>query len=151
MPARGTIGMALYMGDGASTESFDKVAGVTGLRELMGASANAIDTTTIEDLYRTFMGGLIDPGSVGFDILYDPVDGSHDSATGLLSKMEAAGTTHNFALKFATLNPVQWFAFSGVVTNFAPNANLDDAMRASITIKVSGKPTFSGTAPTGAT
>jgi len=114
-------------------------------------SQTAVDTThhTSTSRFRTFVPGFSDGGEVSFDIRYIPTDATHDETanTGLVGLFGATSTT-TFVLTFpdngATSNSN--FSFDGIVTDLTPTADLDTSLDASVTIKVSGKPTFTAAA-----
>ena len=100
-----------------------------------------IETTTIDqydgsepDPYKTYVGGLIDSGSVSLDTIFDPNALSNQRL--LEADIEAA-------------NPVEYrivyrdggmWTFSGVLKEMTPTHGMDDIHRQTLGIKVSGKP-----------
>lgn len=100
-----------------------------------------IETTTIDqydgsepDPYKTYVGGLIDGGSVSLDTIFDPNSLSNQRL--LEADIEAA-------------NPVEYrivyrdggmWTFSGVLKEMTPTHGMDDIHRQTLGIKVSGKP-----------
>ena len=118
---------------------------VGGLTSISGVeiSADTIDVTTLDstDGYREFIGGFIDGGEVSADGYLSDL-GTAEAT--LVTKV--GGDEEECVITFS--NGATW-AFDGVVTGFSTSADLEDAIGFSITIKVSGKPTFTaGTAGT---
>lgn len=116
---------------------------VGGLTSISGVeiSADTIDVTTLDstDGYREFIGGFIDGGEVSADGYLSDVGTEEETLVGLVG-----GAEQSCDITFS--NGAKW-AFDGVVTGFSTSADLEDAIGFSITIKVSGKPTFTaGTA-----
>lgn len=111
------------------------IRGPTGRREL-------VDVTNHESQggYREFINGLNDAGEITFDINYLPFDGTHDASTGLLADFDS-GIRRAFNLVFPDSGATTW-SFNGLVLGFEVSAAIDDALIASVTIKVTGAPTF---------
>lgn len=118
---------------------------VGGLTSISGVelSAETIDVTTLDSTggYREFIGGFKDGGEVSADGYLSDL-GTAEAT--LVTKV--GGDEEDCVITFS--NGATW-AFNGVVTGFSTSADLEDAIGFSITIKVSGKPTFTaGTAGT---
>jgi predicted secreted protein len=118
---------------------------VGGLTSISGVelSAETIDVTTLDstDGYREFIGGFIDGGEVSADGYLSDL-GTAEAT--LVTKV--GGDEEECVITFS--NGATW-TFDGVITGFSTSADLEDAIGFSITIKVSGKPTFTaGTAGT---
>jgi predicted secreted protein len=138
--AQGTL---LKIGDGGSpSESFTTIAEVKSITG-PGLTSDSLDVTTHDtsDGYREFIQGLKDGGTLDFDINFVPTLAEHDASTGLLS-MYDDGDRHNFQMVFPDDSETTW-TIPGFVQNFSINAPVDDVLSASVSIKVSGKPTLS--------
>lgn len=133
------FGTLLKRGDGAATEVFTAIANATNITA-PGLSRNTIDVTAHDspDRYMEFVGGLIDPGEVSIDVNYDPA--VHDTLILDLEDTEP----RNYQLVFPDdpTTPTTW-AFAAVMTGFEASAPYDDKLTATLTFKVSGKPTIS--------
>lgn len=135
-------GTLLQMGDGASPEVFTTIAEV---KDIKGPSIkrDTIETTSHDAIdYRTFIGGLADGGEVGFDIQFGPSETTHIDTSGLLSKLVGAALPSSATNFQIVLPTAQVWAISGIVTGFEMSAPVGDLLMASITIKVTGKPTW---------
>lgn len=145
-----TFGVKLYMGDGASTEIFTQVEGVLDMGSIFGFARNPIDTSKLASVWKEFLAGTIDPGSVDFSLAFDLNEPTHDGTTGLLARM-TEGARAQFAVEFppssAAGSVAQYMHFAGVVLTMDPSAAQDDIIRAAASIKISGEPTFNTTAP----
>jgi predicted secreted protein len=89
--------------------------------------------------WRTFTPGLRDGGEVTFDIIYDPALTSHSASnttTGLVYFL-LNGTTKTYRLVMSQAGGT-YFQFSAIVTAFSPETPLEDAMTASVTLKITG-------------
>lgn len=108
-----------------------------------GVSRNPIDVTTHDstDQWMEFIKGLKDGGELTFDITYDPALGSHDASTGLLSDFDEDTVIPNWRVTFPDAGTTQW-AFPGFLTGFEPGMPIDNKLAASVSVKISGKPTL---------
>lgn len=138
-----SFGVDLQLGDGATpTEVFASVAQIKDFNP-PSLSKDMQETTPHNPgghKWRTFISGLRDGGEVTFDINYEPDETTHDSTAGLLSNLDA-DDLRNWKVIFPQPTAYEW-AFSGTVTAFSPSNPVEGVQTASITIKVSGKPTF---------
>ena len=133
------FGTKLKRGDGAGTEVFTEIADATGISG-PGLSRETVDVTShgSPDGWMEFRGGLKDGGEVSVDINYQPA--VHDLLVADLDDDEP----RNYQLVFPDdpTTPTTW-AFAAIMTGFEPDAPYDDKLSASLTFKVTGKPTLS--------
>ena len=146
-----TFGLKLYLGDSGSPNVYTQIAGVTAIPQLFSFNRSQIDTTEIADTVKTFLAGQLDPGEVTFDLKFDPGETTHDESTGLIFTMITRGT-FSWCLEIPASNAVGAVAtyvyFQAVTTALAPAGAQDDVIRASaVTLKISGLPVFTSTAP----
>lgn len=136
--ARGTL---LKQGDGGSPEDFSTIAQVVSIGG-PSLSLDPIDVThhASEDGWKEAVGGLLDGGEISLEINYDPEAGTHDASTGLIKDMEDR-VVRNFQLVFSDSGNTTW-TIPALVTGFEPGAPVDAKLSASVTLKVSGKPTL---------
>ena len=130
------FGTQLQRGDGATpTEAFAAIANVTDITP-PGIERETYDVTAHDSLegWREFIGGLKDGGEVEIEVNYDPRE--HDT---LISDFADALPRNYKVVWPGTLG--SW-AFAAILTNFEPEAPHDDKLAASLTFKVSGKPTI---------
>ena len=92
--------------------------------------------------YRVFKPGLNDAGEVTVELLFDPVDPTQDDVgvDGLLSIYDQR-EVHNFRMTFSDVGLTQW-DFAALITGYEPAAPHDEALTATITLKLSGQPAF---------
>lgn len=137
MPGLNAFGTELQRGDGATTEVFAPIANVTSIKG-PEISRDTIDVTAhnSDDAWMEFVGGLKDAGEVSLDVNYDPA--LHDALVADFEDVEP----RNYKLVFPVTPAVTW-AFPAILTGFAGEAPYDDKLAASLTFKVSGKPTIS--------
>ena len=97
-------------------------------------SIATIDTTDLESVHRTFLGGTIDSGEVTLEIMYDPKsdtdieDAWDDSAS-------AAPVESNMVITFTDSST---YTFAAIMTGFSVSVATDAAVTASATFKISG-------------
>ena len=117
---------------------------VGGLTSIGGVeiSAETIDVTALDnkDGFKEFEEGIKDPGEVSIEGF---LDGEDEGQSKMLEAMNAGGL-HDFAIAFPAKIGKSWTG-KCVVTKFATNAALNDAVKFSASIKVSGKPTLAKT------
>jgi len=137
MPGVAAFGTQLLRGDGETEEEFVPIANVTSISgpEL---SRETIDVTAhnSEDAWMEFLGSIKDSGEVSVDINYDPAQ--HDVLVGDFDD----DAPRNYQIVFPTTPTTTW-SFAALLTGFSSEAPYDDKLSASLTLKVSGKPTIS--------
>jgi predicted secreted protein len=134
MAGMDAFGTQLLRGDGASTEVFISVADVTSLTP-PGLSRETLDVTSHDSTngWMEFVGSLKDPGEVSADVNYQPTE--HDA---LVADFEDVAPRH---YKIVFPDGTSW-AFGALLTGFEPDAPYDDKLAATLTWKVTGKPTI---------
>ncbi|MGW3936439.1 phage tail tube protein [Streptomyces phaeochromogenes] len=135
MSGENAFGTQLKRGDGEVSEVFTAIADVTNIGG-PGLSRETLDVTShgSPNGWMQFLGGLKDPGEVSADINYQP--SVHDVFVDDFEDSEP----RNYQLVFP--DGTTW-AFPAILTGFEPEAPYDDKLSASLTFKVSGKPTLS--------
>lgn len=111
---------------------------VGGLTAINGIelTKEAVETTTLDKDYRTYRGGLKDGGEVTLEGYYTPGD------EGQIALKQAYENDEDVEHTITFPTGAKW-TFKGVVTAYKTgDANLDDNLAFSATIKVSGKPEF---------
>lgn len=111
-------------------------------------SRDTIDVTNMDSIgaYREFINGLIDPGELTFEINLLPQNATHDNVTGALSFFES-GAARVWRVKFPAAvggTVVDWDIIA-VVTQFNVTPAVDTQLRASLALKITGKPTLRNT------
>ena len=133
------FGTQLKRGDGAGPEVFTSIADATGISG-PGLSRQTLDVTShgSPDAWMEHIGGLKDGGEVSVDINYQPA--VHDL---LIADLDD-DAPRNYQLVFPDdpTTPTTW-SFAAIMTGFEPDAPYDDKLSASLTFKVTGKPTLS--------
>ena len=107
-------------------------------------SVATIDTTSMDDIFRTFLGGTIDSGELSVEFMYDP------NSTGQ-TKLEAEWEST------ASVNPVakqivisfldtgsSTYTFDAILTGMSVSAAIDSVVTGSASFKVSGSILIAG-------
>lgn len=119
---------------------------VAQVRDLTGPAiiADQIEVSSRDSRARKYVAGMYDGGEVTFDIVFDPDHASHDPT--LADSMYAyakTGDPVNFRLTFPGVSPATTTAdFAAFVSNFEISSPLEDALTASLTLKISGDVTW---------
>lgn len=135
-----TNSTVLKIGDGVSpTEGFTSVGQITDW-DGFDEKSKVIDITTLDDDYSEKDGGaVIDSGTTGMDLLYDPAN------TNINGLRTGVGNKKNFKLILS--NGTTQFAFAAVITGFKIMGKKDDKIRAKVSLDVSGAITKSTITP----
>lgn len=135
-------------GYGTLLQVDDGVGNYTTVAEVKDITGPGYEADTIEatnhssaGAWREWLAGLLDGGEVTFDVNYIPSNPTHDESASGLFGLLLNRTRRNFRLVWP-VTPVERVTFLGMVTGFEPSAPVDDVLTASITIKVSGQPSF---------
>jgi len=151
MASTETFGLVLYLDSGGgSPNAYTAMAGVTNIGGLFSFDRSIIDTSEISAEVKTFLAGQLDPGAVDFECLFDPNEATHGDVAGLIYTMKTRGL-FDWCLKIpasiAAGSAATYMYFQGVTTAVSPSGSQDDVVRASCSIKMSGLPVFTTTAP----
>lgn len=142
------MGAVLSMGDDNSPPNFTPVLGI---KSISGPSItrDTHDTTDMAqaDLYRRFVGGLVDAGEVSFDANWLPRHPSQSQdAGGLWAEFDRGSCDSIRAWRIDIPDcpgePAAAMEFEGILTGMNIEIPMDDLMAFSGTIKVSGRPTL---------
>lgn len=114
------------------------VAEVKGVRG-PGMSRNVVDVTSFDSAgWREFISTLADGGTVSFTLNFNPSVTSHDN----LYADFADGELHEYSLDFPD-SGTSTLTFDCIVTNFEAGGELEQAVQANISLKLSGAPAWS--------
>lgn len=123
--------------ESATPGTFTTIAAVLDI-EGPNIEVEQIDFTSRDsNSWKEFVGGLLDGGEVTFDVLYDPDTATHGvSGVGLVA-LALARTVKNWKLTLSDATPTVW-SHAGFIKSFKPKAPMKEALRASVSIKVTG-------------
>lgn len=118
---------------------------VGGLTSIGGVevSAETTDVTALDNTtgYKEYLGGFKDGGEVPLEGFLDGDDAGQDAMYAAMEDQEV----HQFSIVFPAAIGKTW-TFPGVVTKFATSAALNDGIKYSASVKVTGKPTLAKSA-----
>jgi hypothetical protein len=121
------------------TEVIGEVISISG----PSVSINTIDTTTLDDIHRTFVGGTIDSGELSLEVLIDPMG---TDAQKFEDEWDATATAAPTAkaciITFPSAATAATYTFNAVLTGFELSLPIDDSIKANITLKISGSVTI---------
>lgn len=144
-----TKGTVLYTID-PDDESLITVACVTSV-DGIDTTNEQIDITCLESLVRQFTAGMSNPGQASFGLNIDTTETSHTR----LHQLKVAGTTLWWALGWSdgTAAPTvdsggtfdlpttrSWLRFQGYMANFPFNFAINDVVKSTVSIQISGEP-----------
>lgn len=134
-------GTKIKRGDGATPEVFTTISEaltITG----PGLDSDLIDVTNHDSptRFREKIQGLKDAGQISFDINYNPVDPTHDAATGVLADY-VSGAKANYQLVFPDPAMTTW-TFEAFVKQASPTEDVAEQLKLSVVLEVTGQPTL---------
>lgn len=132
-----TQGALVQRGDGAGTEVFTTIAEVISFSG-PGGEASEIDVTSLTSTGKEFRLGLKDEGNVTLDCLLVPGDAAQDG----LKSDRSAGTVRNFKIVLPDASSTT-LSFAALVKGFSISGGVDDVVKASISLRVTGAVTWS--------
>jgi hypothetical protein len=108
-----------------------------------GLSLDTEDVTSHDstEAWEEVVATILRSGEVTFDIVYDPAAATHKNAAGGLLADLVSRTAQTYSLTFTDTAATVW-SFSAFVTGFEPDMPADGAFTASVTMKITGKPTI---------
>ncbi len=137
---------ALFAG-GTLLKVDDGAGNYTTIAEVLSISgpsiqAAVLDVTSQDSTggYREFIAGLIDAGSLTFDINHQPATATHGNSTGLLYLLNNR-IKRNFKITFTDAGPTSWI-FPCRVVKLSDSIPVDGALKASVELRIVGIPTF---------
>jgi predicted secreted protein len=137
--ARIGYGTLFKSGNGAVPEVFTTLAEVTAITP-PAMARDTVDATheLSPGAWREFIAGLKDGGEVSLDLNFVP---GGTAAAAMTAELDLDGPLASINRQIIFPDS-SYFSFVGILTAFEPDAPIDDKMAASVTFKVSGKPTL---------
>lgn len=135
--AKSGVGTTLQRGNGASPEVFTTVAEV---RQISGPelTSEEVESTSLDSVggFKEFIGGLKDGGQVQFDCNYIGSDVQQNAI-----RDNVGGVTENYRISWP-FSPTVTCTFAAQVVGFSMSTEPNSAISASVTLKISGSPTW---------
>ena len=125
--------MAAITSNGTTVSWNGTIADVVSI-SAPSVSVATIDTTDLESVHRTFLGGTIDSGEVTLEIMYDPKSDT-DIEDAWDNTASAAPVESNMVITFTDSST---YTFAAIMTGFSVSIATDAAVTASATFKISG-------------
>ena len=125
--------MAAITSNGTTVSWNGTIADVVSI-SAPSVSVATIDTTDLESVHRTFLGGTIDSGEVTLEIMYDPKSDT-DIEDAWDNTATAAPVESNMVITFTDSST---YTFAAIMTGFSVSVATDAAVTASATFKISG-------------
>lgn len=118
---------------------------MTNLKDISGPEINAetLDVTTHDsaDNFNEFLAGIADGGEVTFEVEFDPASVAHETLWNDVAERQL----HNFRLILpGGSDSLGMIAFAGLLTKIGMGLPVKGSIMAPVTIKVSGKPVYTG-------
>lgn len=132
-----TQGVQLKRGNGGSPETFTLIGEIYTF-DGPGGQAADIDVTSFDSTSKEFLVGLQDEGEVTFEMNFVKTDAQQ---AGLISD-RTAQTLRNFQLRLMDTAHTT-LSFAARVKGFALKGQKEDAVRASVTLRLSGAVSYS--------
>jgi len=138
--SRSAFGTLIKIGDGASSETFATIDGVTNIQG-PGFSLETQDVThhTSAGNYREVIPTFLSGGEISFDLFFDPDDTEHEA---LLTDYEGR-TLRNFQIVYPGATSNKTYTMAAYITKIDPQAPVDNALTMAVTLTVSGAVTRS--------
>lgn len=131
-----SFGTLLQRGDGSDPEVFSTIAEVQDIKPpALSADTEEVTHQDSPNGWKEYLPTLLDAGEVTFDLNFIPTDTGH---TALITDMTSR-VKRNFKVVFP--DGSTW-SFAAYVTGFEPDAPVSGKLSASVTLKVTGAPTF---------
>ena len=110
-----------------------------------GLKLDTVEVTSRDSAkWRKRIAGLKDGGTVTFEIVYDPDDGTHSATTTTtgVAYFLLQGTSRLFQLVLPDTSP-QTIAFTAFVVSFKPKEPMEGALTADVELQITGAVTIS--------
>lgn len=127
-----TQGATIRVSDEVSPLVFNDIGCVTNFSGPSG-SRQVIDTTCLTSTGREKNVGIPDFGQVQFDLVFDTTDTYQ-----VQTWDDFKGGTRRYFRLIIPNSPEDWIQFLGYVLNFSITSQIDDVIRASVTIEIDG-------------
>ncbi len=124
-------------GDAASPEVFTVVGDVVSIGG-PSITKDEIEVTALDSVAKEFLSALDDPGEVTMELNWNPQDTQHP-----LLRADAEGSARlNYRIIWADISNTQ-VDFNGEVMEFTINTEANDAVKATVRVKINGALTWS--------
>lgn len=133
MPDIKTQGTQLKIEKAASPDEYVLIPGVYQISGLGGGEGDEIDVTDFDSSAKEYLIGLKDEGNLSFSLNYNPDDLQHIQLETLRDSQAVSG--FQIVLPAGTLKT---FTFDAYVKTIELNMQANDAVRASVSLRITG-------------
>ena len=136
MPVFRGSGTKFQLGDGTSPEVFADVADVISIGG-PAITKDEIETTALDSSAKEFIGALDDPGEITMELNWNPQETGH-----VTLRTDAEGNVaKNYRVVWSDVSATQ-VTFNAEVMEFSINSEANDAVKASVRLKINGALTW---------
>lgn len=133
--AHDSQGTVIYVSDGiGSPDNWLAIDGVTNIRDLRSGSGAEIDVTDLSSTAKEFQLGLKDEGSMSMDVIANRADAGYQR----LAALRDSRAVGSFKIEVPVGSPNWMLSFTGIVVTLPLTFAVDDVVRGTVTIRVSG-------------
>lgn len=133
--------MPVFLGQGTLLEKDKDGMGdwrvIAKCKSISGPSfeADEIDVTTHDSAggFREFIRGLVDPGEISAECVFDPTDASHAEVDGVIADL-LSGTIFGYRIQWVDAG--RELQFSAFVKSFPITSPVDAELTATVTLRV---------------
>ena len=141
---KSSFGTLLQLGDGGAPEAFTTVAEVGDISgPALSHDTEEVTNHSSPNGWEEFIATIGRSGEVTFPINFIPTHATHDEITGLV-QLAYTGVMKNWRIVLSATGR-RW-AFAAMVTNFEGDSAVVGKQGASLTLKISGRPTLENAA-----
>jgi len=120
-------------------------ASVAGIKTISGPnlSLDTVDVTTHDspEGWEELVATILRSGNVTLDLVYDPAAATHKNTSGGLLYDMTSRTSTTYSIVFPDTGSTTW-SFTAFVVGFTPSSPHDGYLGASVSLKLTGKPTL---------
>lgn len=122
-----------YSANSVSPASFTPITKVTNIN-FGGVSVSEIDITDLDSTAMEYESGLVDYGTLTFDINYKPEETSHQQIDSLI----ASGEKRYWRVTGSDTSPKQTATVLGYVSGFTKQYAVNNVIKAQVSIRCTG-------------
>lgn len=128
-----TQGTQLKIENAASPNEYTLIPGVYQISGLGGGEGQEIDVTDFDSSAKEYLIGLKDEGTLSFSMNYNPDNAQHI----LLETLRDSQASSGFQIVLAA-GTLKTFTFDAFVKTIDLNLDADDAVRATVALRITG-------------
>lgn len=135
-----TQGIQLKIENEASPNEFTLIGQIDSISDIGSGEGEDIDITNFDSLAKEYLQGLPDEGSATFGLVFNPDNVLHERLINLRNAQASA----DFKLTFPS-GTKDTLSFTAFVKTFAFDMQANDAVRATVTLRITGLVTLAAT------